>query len=378
MQCPRCGSNNPEDNEFCDQCGGPLRPTDPGASPSSAGSPLGRTIPPLPGQAPTAQPPGAIPVLPPQPLGAPPADQPQPPAYQTLGAQPTYQPPTHYVPPVPGQSQVYAPPGQPTMPAGPAPGPYAQPSVSPPGGYVGPPPYGAPPVYPGGGQYSPYPGGLAPARDPKLPPPLPAFGALAASGYRMPMYTMCGVCGTALFNTLGRCVRCGTPPGKIINPNDPTATEFVPFGPHIQLHVLFRGGEQAPEVEERVEGWNWAAALLPSLWSFRHRIPWFAMASTLLTLVLAGLCLLRASTRHAADGGGTLTGSLIACALIFGLPRSLYLGRLGNTIAWRSGLYPDRDRLRKAQRTWTVWAIMGATVTALALAAAAVALQSAA
>src|SRR5207247_1548668 len=135
-----------------------------------------------------------------------------------------------------------------------------------------------------------------------------------------------------------------------------TATQYLPFGPPVPLIPLFRAGDdRQAEAGETVEGWNWAAALMPTLWAARHRVTWLAVTSGLLTLLLVGLYLIRASLHRTPDAGGTLTGFLVACALIFALPRSLFLGLRGNTLAWRSGLYSDREQLRKAQRKWTPW-----------------------
>jgi hypothetical protein len=189
---------------------------------------------------------------------------------------------------------------------------------------------------------------------------------------------VCGVCGSALFAGQARCLRCQTPPGTIVNPNDPTATNYLPFGPPVTLAPLFRaGGQQSAEAIEHIRGWNWPAALMPTLWAARQRIHWLAAVSGSLTLLLVGLVMLRASLHNSADGGGTLTGFLAACALIFGLPRSLYLGLRGNTLAWQSGLYSDREQLRKAHRSWTPWAIIGVTVIAALLGVAAAILHSA-
>jgi hypothetical protein len=163
----------------------------------------------------------------------------------------------------------------------------------------------------------------------------------------------------------------------ILNPNDPTATSFLPFGPHVPLVPLFRAGEgQHAGSGEQIDGWNWAAAFVPTFWAARHRIKWLSVVSGSLSLLLIGLYLLRATLHRTADAGGTLTGFLIACTLIFALPRSLYLGLQGNTLAWRSGLYNDREQLRKSQRSWTVWAIIGVTVLALLLGVVAAILNS--
>ena len=116
---------------------------------------------------------------------------------------------------------------------------------------------------------------------------------------------------------------------------------------------------------------------MPTLWSARHRLKWLAAESGILSLLLVGLYLLRAALHRTPDAGGTLTGFLVACALIFGVPRSLFLGLRGNTIAWKSGLYSDREQLRKAQRSWTLWAIIGVIVLALLLGVAAAMLNAA-
>ena len=76
---------------------------------------------------------------------------------------------------------------------------------------------------------------------------------------------------------------------------------------------------------------------------------------------------MRAWLHRTPDANGTLTGFLVVCALSFGLPRSLFAGLRGNTLALRSGLYSDSERLLKAQRSWTVWAIIGTVILALLL-----------
>jgi hypothetical protein len=199
--------------------------------------------------------------------------------------------------------------------------------------------------------------------------PLPQFGALAGYPARVPSLAACGVCGAPLAYGQAKCSRCETPPAFIVNPNDPTASGYIPFGPHVRLIPLFRAGEDRsnPDPESEVRGWNWAAALLPTLWAARHRLRWPAVASGLLTLLLIGLFLLRAPLHRTLDATGTLSGFLVICALLFGIPRSLFFGLRGSTLAWRSGLYPDRERLRKTQGSWTVWAIIGVTVLALLL-----------
>ncbi len=222
-------------------------------------------------------------------------------------------------------------------------------------------PYGTPPPYPGGA-------GTAQPGGPGLPPALPQFGSLATAGAAPLQYAVCGVCGSGLFAGQGRCLRCGTPPGAILNPNDPTATQFLPFGPPVDLISLFRAGEErSDEPMEHVGGWNWPAALFPTIWAGRHRFGWQSVISGSLTLMVVGLYLLRVALHRTPDASGTLTGFLVACALIFGLPRSVTLGLRGNTLAWRTGLYSSREQLRKAHRSWTVWAIIGFTVLATLL-----------
>jgi hypothetical protein len=165
-----------------------------------------------------------------------------------------------------------------------------------------------------------------------------------------------------------QCSRCKTRPGFLVNPNDPTATNDIPFGPPIPLKPIFRTGDQtATESQDALSGWNWGAALLPTLWSARHQLKWLAAGSGLLTLLLGALYLVRASLARTPDAGGTLTGFLVVCALIFGVPRSLYLARHGNTLALRSGIYPDNASLLRAQRRWALWAIIVVTITALIL-----------
>ncbi len=199
--------------------------------------------------------------------------------------------------------------------------------------------------------------------------PLPARGSLAEPPPQQAHMLVCGVCGAAV--TLGQrqCPRCQTPPGAIVNPNDPTATTFLPFGPPVPLTPLFRAGAETPErgPGANLRGWNWGAALLPTLWAANHRLTQLAVWSGLLSIALVSLTLLRAALHRTIDSGGTLTGFLAACALLFGVPRSLYGGLRGNTMAWRSGRYQDRHAMGRAQRSWAVWAIIWAAVLALLL-----------
>ena len=94
---------------------------------------------------------------------------------------------------------------------------------------------------------------------------------------------------------------------------------------------------------------------------------WLAAASALLSVVLAGLFLLRAALHRTPDASGTLTGLLVVCALIFWLPRSLLAGLRGNEAAFRSGRYLNPETLLKAQRSWTPWAIITVLLMALLL-----------
>jgi len=103
---------------------------------------------------------------------------------------------------------------------------------------------------------------------------------------------------------------------------------------------------------------------------------WQAAVSGLLTMLLIALILLRAALDRTPDASGTLTGFLVVCALLFGVPRSLYGGRKGNTLALRSGIYADTAALLKAQRRWTLWAIIVVIITALVLGFAAAMLSS--
>ena len=189
----------------------------------------------------------------------------------------------------------------------------------------------------------------------------------------------CGVCGSSIYPGQPKCLRCQTPPGAIINPNDPTATNLLPFGPPIPLIPLFRAGEEqtAEEPGERIRGWNWGAAMMPTIWAARHRMGWLAGVSGLLSLLLIGLFLLRAALHRTPDASGTLTGFLVICALLFAVPRSLFAGLQGNTLAWRSGLYSDREAFWKAQRSWIAWAIIGTAATGLVLGVAAALLRAA-
>jgi hypothetical protein len=200
-------------------------------------------------------------------------------------------------------------------------------------------------------------------------PPLPHFGSLATAPLPAQPMMACGVCGTAIFPGQPKCLRCQTPPGYIIDPNDPTATNFLPFGPPVALKPLFRmGEEQSGEAPgDMIRGWNWGAALMPTIWAARHRFGWQAGVSGLLSVLLIGLYLLRAALHRTPDASGTLTGFLVICVLIFGVPRSLYAGLRGNSLAWRSGLYADRDSLQKTHRSWTTWAIIGVALLALLL-----------
>ena len=198
---------------------------------------------------------------------------------------------------------------------------------------------------------------------------LPQYGSLAGA-HGSPFSSMaCGVCGAPIPPGQPRCPRCQTQFGYIVNPNDPTATDSLPFGPHIPLTPLFRAGadEAASEPGDRIRGFNWGAALLPTVWAARHRLGWLVGVSAMLTLLLCGLYLLRAALHRTPDASGTLTGFLVTCVLLFGAPRSLFAGLRGNSVAWRSGLYPDRESLRKAQRSWTMWAIIGVTVLTILL-----------
>ena len=179
----------------------------------------------------------------------------------------------------------------------------------------------------------------------------------------------CGVCGSELFAGQLRCRRCSTPPGAIMNPNDPTATAYLPFGPPIALVPIFRVGEedQTKGANSRISGWNWGAALLPTLWAAKHRVHWFASVSALLSVILACLIFFRVAVYRTPDAGGTLTGLLAASALIFGIPRTLYAGSQGNALAWQSGLYSELAQCTRAQRTWALWAIIGVTVGGVVL-----------
>ncbi len=348
MQCPRCGTNNVDTNEFCADCGNALRQD------SAVAATQERSEIPLVAPRTQAQPP-----TPPEyPTTATPQSGP---GEQSAGER------------VPGW---YIPPAQYLQPTNLLPGQVQPPQYSQPGGSMP-------------GQVSPAaPGWNAPAQpDPAArPPALPQFGSLAAAGgppgfpgfHAFPVNrTSCGVCGTALFAGQRQCGRCNTPPGAIVNPNDPTATQYLPFGPHVPLIPLFRAGEdKQADKGEQVGGWNWAAALVPTIWAAKHRIKWLAFASGTLSGLIIALYLLRAALHRTPDAGGTLTGFLIACTLIFALPRSVVLGLRGNTLAWQSRLYPDREQLRKSQRSWTVWAIIGVSILVLLLGVVAAILNS--
>ena len=210
------------------------------------------------------------------------------------------------------------------------------------------------------------------ARRPALPP----FGSPAAVPGPPRYLTTCGVCGAALYGGQAVCLRCQTPPGTIVNPNDPTATQYLPFGPHVPLIPLFRSGEPRAETADRIPGWQ--PRRRPDADRLGREAPDQVAARRLRTPdPPAYRHVPDAGRLHRASESGILTGYLFACVLIFALPRSLYLGLNGNTLAWRSGLFADRVQLQKAQRTWTLWAIIGVTVLAALLGVAAAALSAA-
>ena len=328
MRCLQCGTENEETNTVCASCGAALR-----AQPAAV--------------APSAQPPPA------------PVDLP------TLSSlSPISEP--RGVPPSPDSAEALiqsVPAASPAPPAESAPPPAATPAAA--GPYSG---------------SSPLPGWPAPiAGTPHAPPgaraALPQFGSLAGGP---PQYSMlCGVCGVAILPGKRRCVQCSTPQGAIINPNDPTATSFLPFGPPVPLVPLFRTSDPAAkDPDEKIRGWNWAATLVPTLWAIRHRRTGQALGSGLLTLLLVALYLLRAGLHRTPDASGTLAGLLGACALIFAVPRSIFAGLRGSEVAWNSGIYQDRDQLLKARRSWTLCAIIGVIVVALLLGTAAAILNA--
>jgi hypothetical protein len=309
MVCAHCAWNNLDTSEVCARCGNLLKA-------ANVPSP--------------ARPSSAIPLVPPRPPAAPP-----PPAEAPNGS---LQGEGHR-----DQSTAPPPPPRPQQPA-------------------------APPLP---GWNAPGASALFQRTAPGPGPALPQFGSLAAApGYAGQV--TCGVCGAAIYPGQPLCARCQTPYGAIVNPNDPTASNFLPFGPPVPLTPLFRAGEERlADRRDLLRGWNWGAALLPTVWAARHRLIWPASVSGFLTLLLIGLYLARAALLRTADAGGTLTGFLVVCVLLFGVPRSLYAGIRGNTAALRSGLYPDRDSLRKGQRTFTLWAIIGVIVLAFLLGGAA-------
>ena len=211
------------------------------------------------------------------------------------------------------------------------------------------------------------------------PGPLPPFGMLASVPVARQYPVMCGVCGSAIYAGQRRCTRCHAPYGAIMDPNDPTATSFIPFGPPVPLVPIFRAGDPRAggNTDDTVWGWNWPAAIAPTLWAARHKMVRQAIISGLLTLFLACLYLVRAAAHpQPPDNGGLLTGLLVTCALIFAVPRSIVAGRRGSEMAWRSGLYPDRDAVRRAQRSWTPWAIIGVVGAASLLGVAAAILNA--
>ena len=106
MACARCGTQNPDGNQFCQACGAPLTaaapPPMPGAAPGAQlpGPPMAPPPPPMPGAAPGAQLPGPPMAPPPPPMqAAPPGYPPSPyqsPYYSPVGGGP--QQPVHRTP----------------------------------------------------------------------------------------------------------------------------------------------------------------------------------------------------------------------------------------------------------------------------------------
>lgn len=109
-----------------------------------------------------------------------------------------------------------------------------------------------------------------PSGQPAVPIPLPG----SVPGYALPNHgslagvpgggalAFCCVCGAMLYPGQRKCIRCSTPPGAIIDPNDTTATTYLPFGAAPPLKSILRAGASAPAQSEPHGGWNWAPRLL--------------------------------------------------------------------------------------------------------------------
>ncbi len=365
MFCPKCGQWNAGSAAQCTACGASLLPPGVG-NPSAPPQPM-----PSAPNVPEVPPRPVIPPMgtPPSPTGQPmPPYNAAPPAYPNYpAAQPVYPnsgPAASYGPQYPTQPYPNYPPGQAPYPSA---APSGAPSASPPAYPTYSPlppsaPYGTMPPSPYGGQYPPQ----------GMPN---AYGG----GYpgQMPRASQCKVCGASLGYGVLVCPYCTVPVGMIANPYDPTVTTYLDAralnlpgsSPVYAAPGAYAGRSADPRSnvpEEVRKGWNWAAALNSTLWSFTHRAPGWGLlgAGSLFVWVMM---IIGISTMSASDLAGSSKDS--ADDLIVGLVflgfvvlgwvvKTLYLGNQGNAIAWRSGRYTNVSQLKISQRQWTSWSVV--------------------
>jgi len=94
-----------------------------------------------------------------------------------------------------------------------------------------------------------------------------------------------------------------------------------------------------PALLGQVGGWSWGAFALSWIWAFAHRLPGWGAGILVLSIVSVV----------------PLVGVLAAVAC---LALSIYLGVVGNRLAWTNRPYQGIEHFRATERVWAIWGIV--------------------
>jgi len=159
-----------------------------------------------------------------------------------------------------------------------------------------------------------------------------------------------------------KCPKCGT--------NLNWSADAGPFCPSCgwkEAAPPSQSGLVAPAAviaSEPPEGFNWGAFFVPFWWSIGMRL--WTWAIVLFVVPLVGTIVGIALYSHGPGRGGVL-GALIlpVTGPLFYLCAGIYLGAVGNRMAWKSRPFSSVAEFRATQR---VWAMLGAILFILAIA----------
>ena len=84
-------------------------------------------------------------------------------------------------------------------------------------------------------------------------------------------------------------------------------------------------GQSGAQPPAELQGWNWGAFLLSWIWALAHRA-WLGFALSLL--------------------------------LFLGMVGPIYLGVMGNQLAWRNRRWESVQQFKDTQRVWFIWGLV--------------------